>query len=99
MSRYEIVFTPRAVAQLRSETAFWEGEGARELFEAELADALARMATTPAIAPPYLPLAKVGVRRTLLRRTHHHVYFRLDEAAKLVIVLTIWHSTRPDPEL
>lgn len=99
MSHYEIVFTRTAVAQLRSAVAFWEAEGARELFEAELADALARMATTPAIAPPYLPLAKRGVRRTLLRRSRHHVYFRLDAAANQVIVLTIWHSARPDPEL
>jgi plasmid stabilization system protein ParE len=35
-----------------------------------------------------------GVRRLLLSRVRHHVYYRVDEARHQVEVLALWHANR-----
>lgn len=37
----------------------------------------------------------VGVRRILLPRTHHHLYYRV--AGEVIQVLAVWHASRGRP--
>ena len=99
MKRHAVSFTARAEAELREAVAFWESQGARGLFASELASTLAELTETPKIAPLFLPRAERGVRRALLRRTKQHVYYRVDDEPRRIVILAIWHARRPDPDL
>jgi hypothetical protein len=48
------------------------------------------LAETPAAAVRYAP--KPGVRRLLLRRTHHHLYV-IEEPAR-IYVIAVWSAYR-----
>ncbi len=79
-------------AQVDRIDAWWQENrpAAPNLFAEELEAALHALAETPAVAVRYAP--EPGVRRLLLRRTHHHLYV-IEEAAR-VCVVAVWSAYR-----
>lgn len=88
----KVELSAEAQAQVDRIDAWWRENrrAAPDLFADELVQALRTLADTPAVAVPYGP--KPGVRRLLLRRTHHHLYV-VEEAAR-VYVITVWSAHR-----
>lgn len=64
--------------------------GAPDLFTNELEAALLTLELAPAPGARYEP--KPPVRRVLLRRTHHHLYF-IEDGVR-VLVLAVWSAFR-----
>lgn len=67
---------------------------ARDLFARELAEARALLAATPEMGSPYAERQGVLVRRTLLPKTHQHVYYEVDRENDLVMILAVWGAPR-----
>ena len=88
----KVEVSAEAQAQVDRIDAWWRESrpAAPDLFAEELEAALRALAETPAVAVRYAP--KPGVRRLLLRRTHHHLYV-IEEAAR-VFVVAVWSAYR-----
>ena len=88
----KVELSAEAQAQVDEIDAWWRENrpAAPDLFAEELTAALRTLAETPALAVRYAP--KAGVRRLLLRRTHHHLYV-VEEAAR-VYVVAVWNAYR-----
>ncbi|NUQ76737.1 MAG: type II toxin-antitoxin system RelE/ParE family toxin [Polyangiaceae bacterium] len=55
------------------------------------------LAELPEAGPACNRLDRSGTRRTLLRKTQYHIYYRIDRAAGLVNILALWHTARRRP--
>ena len=62
------------------------------LLKAEIREALQILSRHPEAGPRDPDL--VGVRKLLLWRTQHHLYYRVDEARSVVKIVAIWHTSR-----
>jgi plasmid stabilization system protein ParE len=87
--------TPRALAEAKRIKTWWRRhrEGAPDLFEQELEAVLARTLLAPALGAIYeQDHLDVTVRRVLMPRTHHHVYYTVhgDE----LVVLSVWGAPK-----
>ena len=58
----------------------------------ELERMLAAVALMPALGAPARSERAIGVRRVLLRKTRHHVYYRVRD--ETIEVLAVWHAAR-----
>jgi plasmid stabilization system protein ParE len=67
---------------------------ARDLFARELLEARALLAAAPDAGSPYTERQGVRVRRLLLPRTHHHVYYEVNQADDEVMILAVWGAPR-----
>jgi plasmid stabilization system protein ParE len=67
---------------------------ARDLFARELAEARALLAATPDVGSPYIERQGVLVRRLLLPRTQHHVYYEVNREHDAVMILAVWGAPR-----
>ena len=86
-----IRLTPRALAEAKRIKTWWRQNrrAAPHLFEQELKAALARIRATPDLGIAYQPgRFEVPVRRVLLPRTQHHVYYAVEQ--RVVVVLCVW---------
>ena len=87
--------TPRALAEAKRINTWWRRhrEAAPDLFERELEAVLARAVLAPALGVVYeQDDLDVTVRRVLMPRTHHHVYYAVhgDE----FVVLSVWGAPK-----
>jgi len=92
----------RAEQQVRRIDAWWRlhRDEVPELFTDELHAATQRLESAPSSGSPYPAAELHGVRRVLLRRTRHHVYYTVDAPGRRVIIRAVWHATRGrEPEL
>jgi plasmid stabilization system protein ParE len=62
------------------------------MFDRELAEALELLGEVPNVGVPYAPHARY--RRLLLRQTGYHVYYRVDDTAGVLYIVSIWHTRR-----
>ncbi|MSR62720.1 MAG: hypothetical protein EXS08_09795 [Planctomycetes bacterium] len=70
----------------------WPGEQARDLFLEELALALESLASV-SLTGRLCPIPGVrGVRRILLRKSRHHLYYRV--ARDAVTIVAVWSAVR-----
>jgi plasmid stabilization system protein ParE len=96
MGRYRVIVAPRAIAQVEQIAAWWQANRATapDLFVEEFVAALKRLAVAPKSGAPYRrgPLSRL--RRLLLPRTRHHVYYVTAEDVRRVSVLAVWHTAR-----
>jgi len=94
-------FTPRALAEAKRIKSWWRQyrPAASASFEEELEAALARIRGTPNLGTSYRPgHFDVSVRRVLLPRTRHHVYYAVEHDA--IVVLSVWGALQGrDPAL
>lgn len=96
MRDLEVRWTPRARREAERIARWWikNREAAPELFEKELWDALEFVKAAPEGGSVYPQRGPYLIRRVLLRRTRHHLYYREDESAELLWVLAVWHASR-----
>jgi plasmid stabilization system protein ParE len=64
------------------------------LFARELAEAQALLAANPEVGTRYTERHGVLVRRVLPSKTHQHVYYQVDSANDLVLILAVWGAPR-----
>ena len=89
-----IVFEPRAKLEVETIDAWWRTnrESAPDLFLEELERALAAVALLPAIGAPARNRRIEGVRRILLRKSRHYIYYRC--ITDTIEILAVWHTSR-----
>jgi plasmid stabilization system protein ParE len=94
VARYRVDITPRARAQINDISRWWRANRPSNptLFREELIEARQRIAHLPASGPAYDSPEHADVRRMLLYRTQHHVYYVVDEQKRVVTVLAVWHA-------
>ena len=86
--------TPRALAEAKRIKTWWlrNRPVAPHLFEEELSATLMRIRTTPKAGRLYPAHLEVEVRRVLMAKTHHHVYYAIEHDE--VVVLSVWGARR-----
>jgi plasmid stabilization system protein ParE len=93
-----VFVTPRAKHQIRTIDSWWSRErpSSPDLFLWELARWFTVLRAFPHVGRMCLGQGLEGVRRLLLRRTNHHVYYRLSGEQR-IDVLAVWHAARGRP--
>jgi plasmid stabilization system protein ParE len=95
-----VVTTHQAELQILEVDRWWREhrDKAPDLFEDELADVFRLISTAPGVGKRY-PHAREGVRRVMMRKTRHHVYYV--EREQYVLVVAVWGAVKgsgPDLE-
>ncbi len=86
----------RARRQIERIQAWWleHRPAARDLFLEELELAEQQLRETPTLGVVYTQHRTGAVRRVLLPRTHHHLYYRYQPSRDLLTVLAVWGAPR-----
>jgi len=94
--------TPRAAAEIRRASAWWRAnrEAAPFALVEDLERAFELVAAQPGIGARARNAKKEGIRRLLLSRTGHYLYYQVNAEAGRIEILALWHSRRGQgPEL
>jgi plasmid stabilization system protein ParE len=93
MKRFRVEVALEAREQF-DEIVRWRVENslATDALRREVKEALALLSHRPDAG--YAAPRIAGVRRILLRKTQHLLYYRVDRAAGIVRIVAIWHSAR-----
>jgi plasmid stabilization system protein ParE len=98
----QLVITGNAKAALRGIDDWW-GEHQPEraqLFLDEVDRALELLRVLPGVGPPYLEAGAPNIRRLLLPKTQHHIYYEYVPDDSILTVLTVWNCRRgQEPDL
>lgn len=88
----QLAVAHQAAEQIDAAHAWWAANrpAAPELFEAELLAAIERILQHPDSGQPYDHPTVPGVRRALLRRSAHHLYYLYRPEADTVLLLALW---------
>jgi plasmid stabilization system protein ParE len=86
----------RARRQIERIQAWWieHRPAARGLFLEELAVAEQQLRAAPEVGSTYMEHPGGAIRRLLLPRTHHHLYYRHQPDREVLTVLAVWGSPR-----
>ncbi len=91
----KVRFTPEAEAQADASDTWWrEHREIRDLFARELAATVALLIETPKLGTVYTILHDRPIRKVLMPKTHHHVYYASDTEAGEVVVHAVWGAPR-----
>ena len=98
---YEVRLSRRARRELALIRAWWKinRPAAPDLIDDELADVRDLLAEQPTAGAVASDPDLAGVRRVVMRRSSYLVFYRIDEDAQQVEILTIWHARRQKPSL
>ena len=93
---FAVIVAPSARGHAQRIDEWWRENRpkAPDLFARELEAAFARIAATPMIVAVFLETKGRTIRRLLLPRTSHHVFFEVNEQHQNVHVLAVWHAAR-----
>lgn len=96
---YDVAWSHRALADLEAAVRHGAADGpaAAEGLRQELLASVEVLARFPLIGPAYERDWTSRSREILCRR--YRVFYRVDEGAKRVEVLTVWHNSRREPRL
>lgn len=96
MNTFRVVVSQTAERHIWAIDDWWRKNrpSAPGLFEEELAAATANLAMAPFSGIRYPVEHPRGVRRHLLPRTQHHIYYTVDEASETVFIRAVWHTAR-----
>jgi hypothetical protein len=97
VSDYRIDSTSEADAHALAIDSWWRDHrpASPDVFLSELTRAFKLLARVPALGATYdHPGAPPNVRRLLMRSTRTHVYYTVDQTARVVLVRAIWHASR-----
>ena len=88
-----VVTTQLADVQILEIDGWWRThrDKAPNLFEEELADVFRLIGTAPGVGKRY-PHPREHVRRVMMRKTRHHVYYV--EREEHVLVVAVWGSVK-----
>jgi plasmid stabilization system protein ParE len=70
---------------------------APDLFARELRDTLEMLRTTPGAGVGFPIRRRPTLRRILMPRTQHHIYFRVDEKTKTIHILGLGGTPKAHP--
>lgn len=89
-----IEFTPAAAEQVEAAAQWWRENrpSAPDLFESELASAIALLAESTPLTQVFAEVDGKLVRKIRLPRTHHALYFTVE--GDVVTVHALWHGAR-----
>ena len=95
MSRYRAELSPRAKDELLSISTWWrENRSNPEQLDQEFAEALMLLVEHPEAGHAFARSRRPGVRRLLLRKSQHHLYYEIDRRFEIVYILAIGHTAR-----
>jgi plasmid stabilization system protein ParE len=98
---FQVCLGPRATRQVARARAWWceHRDKAPAAFDDDLAAVIAKLEESPHLVGR-ASQRRPGVRRVTMRRIGYALYFRIDEPAHRVIVITLWHGSRgTDPRM
>lgn len=98
----QLAIVPEAERQLQAIDQWWQTHrgAVPDLFLDEFNQGLDLLSELPDIGPLYRRSKHPGVRRLLLRRSKHWIYYFHDRGRSMVYVLAIWSTFRgSDPPL
>ncbi len=87
--------TPRALADAKRLKRWWTQHRTKapDLFEQELDDALKSILAMPTLGRVYEHEGRdVGLRRVLMQKTGHHVYYAVE--ADEIVVIAVWGARK-----
>ena len=96
MNPYQVVFTRDASAQVNAIENWWIANrpAAPDMFARELETIVRLLEWSPMLGARYAEAPVPGVRRILIGRSRYHVYWEVDESARIVTITAVWHSGR-----
>jgi plasmid stabilization system protein ParE len=85
---------PRAQAQIEQASDWWfeHRPAAPDLFDEELARAIATIREMPGAGQPVAHATRPGIRRLFMGRIRYHLYYLASD--EYVDVLALWHTAR-----
>ena len=88
--------TPDAEEQAEASDSWWreDRKEARDLFARELAASKAQLVSTPKIGIVYAVVRGQPVRKFLMPRTRHHIFYAIDPETGDIIVHAIWGAPK-----
>jgi hypothetical protein len=91
-------FTPEARDAARAKKAWWElnRDKAPDLFRQELAAVVAQLRVAPTEAQPYTVDRGRIIWRVMMPKTRNHVYYRVDQSAGEVEIVSVWNAVSGD---
>ncbi len=92
----KLAFTRRALSHAEAIDAWWRAnrQGSPSAFAQDFAAVIASIQCLPFTRPPHVTLPRGVVRRWLLPRTNHHVYYTVDDSADVVRIIGVWGGPR-----
>ena len=96
---FEVIWTEPALADLQAvlQNTVAHSPAAAEALRLELLGSVALLARFPFLGPVY-ERDRTGRSREIVCR-QYRVFYRVDETANRVEVLTVWHGSRREPRL
>jgi plasmid stabilization system protein ParE len=93
---YRVEFSPAADRHAERIQDWWVENRQKSpgLFRREVAVAIRQLSRAPETGRLYNGGEVPSMRRLLLPRTRHYIYFTIDEPARLVRVHAVWHASR-----
>ena len=68
-----------------------------DIFPRELLEAIELLETTRSPGSPFPTARRPHLKRLLLRKSHCHIYFEIDEPGQMIHILHIWDGRRERP--
>ena len=91
----DVRFSPEAETQIAARRDWWrEHRDEADIFDEELAHAVARIGDSPTAFPWFGIRAGRLIRRCLMERTRCHLYFEVDASAGFVTIVLAWGAVR-----
>jgi plasmid stabilization system protein ParE len=96
VKRYRVQIAGPARDHVRAISDWWREHRQQNpgLFQEELRQAITLLKAFPLAGPAHPSPVHRDVRRTLLRRTQHYVYYVIDEVGRVVTIVAVWHTAR-----
>lgn len=96
---FKVIWTEPAIENLREITAYIsrDNRAAAEKFGADLFQHVEVLQTFPFIGPNFRRGEKGRAREIIFH--NYRIFYRVNEAAKLVEILAVWHGARSNPSL
>ncbi len=91
----KVRFTPEAEEQADASDIWWrEHQDIRDLFARELAATVALLLVNPTLGTVYTVLDGQPMRKVLMPKTRHHVYFTSDIGTGVIFIHSVWGAPR-----
>jgi plasmid stabilization system protein ParE len=96
MTLHRVAFSKAASGQASAIDDWWREHrpSAPDMFWRELEAVVELLRRSPLIGPVYAASPVPGVRRMLIGRSRHHVYWEVDPASRAVTITAVWHAGR-----
>ncbi len=93
---FRVQVTAEARRQLLEVDEWWRTNRpeAQDLVLREFSRVVALLTMTPTAGKVYAAQTSAGFRRVLLRRSGFHVYYLVDDAARVVVIAAVWNGAR-----